>query len=948
MLVDDDRLTRLAEAVVDGTPVDWVKERSSTPDLEMRQLVEQLRLLATVASVHRAADDSTRDPRAELEPEPVRMSWGPLKLRRTIGKGSFATVHLAWDPRLEREVALKLLHRSPSSASVIREGRLLASIRHPNVVNVYGVDEFDDAVGLWMELVDGLTLKQTLQQRGVFGAYETALIGTDLCRAVAAVHKAGLVHRDIKAQNVMREAGGRIVLMDFGAGEVRGRQGDPWRRPTGTPLYLAPEVLHGQPATAVSDIYSIGVLLYHLLTMRYPVEGSTIAEIESAHASHRVTPISDRRPDLPAGVVQVIERALDRDPARRPRSAGAMQQELLATIAPAPAPGHSDGASPAAVRPVADLTADTSAGDRTRDLARSGWRRLRESRWLKIAATAVLLVVFAIPIAWSYRDRLGRSMTGMLLPDKKIVVVLPFRVIGANKEEGLYSEGVSVVLTSNLAQLGLPDLQVMPSTEVREARIDTVEKARAEFGATLVLSGVVQFSGDQVRASYSLIRTADRRELVGRSRTLAAGDPFALQDVVTRDALTMLESGPPQETPREPRQVFGTADDRAFYLYTQARGAMQNYHEQENVDAAIRFLTEAVARDPQYAIAYAALGRALWENFSTSKQAFWLDRASEVCETSASLRPQLSEAQFCLGLVEESRGEYEHAIESYRRAIDYSPANEDAHRALGSVLDKLERVDDAEAVYLRAVELRPDYWAVYARLGQFYNLRNNYQKASEYYERALMLSPDNARVLFSLGLVYSNNGQHDRGIEFLQRAIQLRPYLAPPYNNLGLAYLRARRYNDAVVPLERAFSVSGTYQTAGNLARIYWLTGRKDEARQKYEFGIRDGEERLQMNPRDHGIHLLVGRYYAMLGRKSDSLRHLDVALLLHPGDAHYLTIAATCYVVLGDRSRALSLMEEAARHGYTAAQFLGEPELDALKTEPRYRAVMSANGPGR
>jgi len=948
MLVDDDRLMRLAGAVVDGMPVDWAKELSSTPDLEMRQLVEKLQVLATMAAVHRAADDSTRDLVAELEPDTVQTSWGPLELRRTIGKGSFGTVYLAWDPRLEREVALKILHRSPRSASVIREGRLLASIRHPNVVNVYGVDEFDDEVGLWMELVDGLTLKQTLQQRGVFGAYETALIGTDLCRAVAAVHKAGLVHRDIKAQNVMREAGGRIVLMDFGAGEVRARQGDPLRRPTGTPLYLAPEVLNGQPATAVSDIYSIGVLLYHLLTMRYPVEGSTIAELESAHASRRATPVSDLRPDLPAGVVQVIERALDPDPARRPRSAGAMQQELLATIAPAPSPGHSDGSVPAALRLVADLTADTSARDRTRDLARSGWRRLRETRWLKIAAAAVLVGVFAVPIAWSYRDRLGRTMTGMLLPDKKIVVVLPFRVIGANKEEGLYSEGVSVVLTSNLAQLGLPDLQVMPSTEVREARIDTVEKARAEFGATLVLSGVVQFSGGQVRASYSLIRTADRRELIGRSRTLAAGDPFALQDVVTRDVLTMLEPGLPQGTPREPRQVFGTRDDRAFFLYTQARGAMQNYHEQENVDAAIRFLTEAVARDPQYAIAYAALGRAWWENFSTSKQVTWLDRAGEACETSASLNPQLSEAQLCLGLVKESRGEYEQAIESYRRAIDYSPANDDAHRALGSVLDKLERADEAEATYLRAIELRPGYWAGYARIAQFYNLRNDYQKASDYYERALTLSPDNARVLFSLGLVFTNKGQYDRGIEFLERAIQLRPYLAPPYNNLGLAYLRARRYNDAVVPLERAFSVLGTYQTAGNLARIYWLTGRKDEARQKYEFGIRDGEERLQMNPRDHGIHLLVGRYYAMLGRKSDALRHLDVALLLHPGDAHYLTIAATSHVVLGDRSRALSLMEAAARLGYTAAQFLGEPELDALKTEPRYAAVMSANGPGR
>ena len=217
-------------------------------------------------------------------------------------------MHLAWDPRLEREVALKILHRSPRSASVIREGRLLASIRHPNVVNVYGVDEFDDAVGL-----DGTRRRPHAQTdapatRRVRGVRD-ALIGTD--RAGRWRHKAGLVHRDIKAQNVMREAGGRIVLMDFGAGEVRARQGDPLRRPTGTPLYLAPEVLGGQPATAVSDIYSIGVLLYHLLTMRYPVEGSTIAELESAHASRRATPISDLRPDLPAGVVQVIERALD-------------------------------------------------------------------------------------------------------------------------------------------------------------------------------------------------------------------------------------------------------------------------------------------------------------------------------------------------------------------------------------------------------------------------------------------------------------------------------------------------------------------------------------------------------------------------------------------------------------------------------------------------------------
>ena len=155
--------------------------------------------------------------------EPTSSRWGALECRRKIAGGGFGTVYLAWDPALEREVALKVLRAAGRSQTVIQEGRLLARVRHPNVVTVYGVDEYEGTVGLWMEWVEGLTLTQVLAARGLLGGQEAALIGIDVCRAVAAVHKAGLLHRDIKAQNVMREAGGRIVLMDFGAGEIRTR-----------------------------------------------------------------------------------------------------------------------------------------------------------------------------------------------------------------------------------------------------------------------------------------------------------------------------------------------------------------------------------------------------------------------------------------------------------------------------------------------------------------------------------------------------------------------------------------------------------------------------------------------------------------------------------------------------------------------------------------------------
>ena len=262
----------------------------------------------------------------------ARLTWGPLEIRRTIGHGRFGTVHVAWDPSLEREVALKILRSADQSAAVIREARLLARVRHPNVVTVYGVDQHDEAVGLWMDLIEGLTLRQVLAVRGVLGAQEAALIGIDLCRAVAAVHKAGLLHRDIKVHNVMREAGGRIVLMDFGAGEVRSDPSRVEHGIIGTPVYAAPEIFSGAPPMIASDVYSVGVVLYHLVTMQYPVEGETIYEIASAHERKDVTPLSDRRPELPESFTRVVERALESDRARRYRSCGALLQDLVNSL----------------------------------------------------------------------------------------------------------------------------------------------------------------------------------------------------------------------------------------------------------------------------------------------------------------------------------------------------------------------------------------------------------------------------------------------------------------------------------------------------------------------------------------------------------------------------------------------------------------------------------------
>lgn len=265
-------------------------------------------------------------------------TWGSLKLIQRVGQGSFGEVYRAFDTTLEREVALKLLlprgqDKESEAKALLREARALARVRHPNVVPVYGVDSHDGRVGFWSDFVYGKTLSAILAAEGPFGAREASLIGIDLCKAVGAVHAAGLFHRDIKAGNVMREAGGRILLMDFGLTHDH----DSTLLLSGTPIYMAPELLAGAPATIATDIYSLGVLLFHLLTGKYPVDGSSVREIKSAHESGARQTLLDVRPDLPEQLAHVVETAANPDPSKRYRSTGQMIAALTEAAGLGPA-----------------------------------------------------------------------------------------------------------------------------------------------------------------------------------------------------------------------------------------------------------------------------------------------------------------------------------------------------------------------------------------------------------------------------------------------------------------------------------------------------------------------------------------------------------------------------------------------------------------------------------
>ncbi len=321
---DETPLLSAAEKIVSGVPVDWNAVRSQVATADQAAVVEELRTLEQFAQITGQAP----------------ATWGRFQIVSEIGRGTFGTVYCAIDPMLQLEVALKVIRATAPGAPIDREraleeARRLVKVKHPNVVRAYGAELIDNEVGLSMELVKGQTLDEIVRRQAQYSANEAAIIGSDLCRALAAVHGAEILHGDIKAHNVMRETGGRTVLMDFGTGRNLKRQAPgPGNDFAGTPLYLAPEVFAGHPRTPPSEIYSLGVLLYFMVTGSYPVEGDSRTQIERQHdLSGQRKSLRDVRPDLPESFIRVVERATAEKPEDRYQSAGELEAALARVLA---------------------------------------------------------------------------------------------------------------------------------------------------------------------------------------------------------------------------------------------------------------------------------------------------------------------------------------------------------------------------------------------------------------------------------------------------------------------------------------------------------------------------------------------------------------------------------------------------------------------------------------
>jgi serine/threonine-protein kinase len=799
MASETDPLLNLAAAIADGSDVDWDSVKSGVSEPGQQRRIEQLRTIAEIVGMHRNQDDpqGPAGPRSNTSretqpstPEHDLGRWGNLILIEEVGQGSFGRVYRAHDPQLDRPVAVKLLRQTLSTdhqlkAKLLHEGRTLARVNHTNVVTVYRADEHEGRVGLEMEFIRGLTLEQMLVSHGPFSAGEAGLVGYELCGALAAVHRAGLVHRDIKAQNVMREEGGRLVLMDFGAGQNRSKSGTVAGRIVGTPLYLAPEVLTGGEATETSDVYSLGVLLYHLVTNDFPVNAPDWGDLVRAQARGEITPLQDLRPHLPGGFVRVVERAIDPDPARRFASAGRMGAAL----------GRIHGSS---------------------------------------------MIISAIPrLRTTERKAPGvghiASRTDPRVPS---VAVLPFSDMSPAKDQECFCDGMTEELINALTQIHGLRVAARTSAFQFKGQARDVRQIGAALDVATVLDGSVRKNGNRLRITVELIGSADGYHLWSRCFDRDLVDVFDVQDEIA-GAVVMMLKGKLSTDMNAVVVAPRNRDIDAYESYLEGRYHWNKRTEKE-LKRSVGFFEEAIKKDADYAQAYAAMADAYVTlgTYGALPPKEVIPYAKHALARALELDGGLAEAYTARGCVRSvydwswSDGE-----QDFRRAIDLKPAYPTAHHWFAiNHLVPLGRFDEAAEELLRALEVDPLALAIKTSLGMKCYFAGQLDDAARELSKTVDLDESFGMARFFLGATYTEQSRYPEALRELEAAGRLSG--RSPEILAALGYLHGVSGNtiDARSILEELKQLAAArYVSPARLAQVHVGLGEREAALDRLE-----------------------------------------------------------------------------------------------------------------
>jgi serine/threonine protein kinase/Tfp pilus assembly protein PilF len=826
------------------------------------------------------------------------MKLGRYEIRSILGSGGMGEVYLADDLTLHRKVAIKVL-RADVIGNKDRlqrfelEAFAASSLNHPNILTIYEIGHENEYHFMVTEFIDGESLGQRLKGQ-TLNLHEILEIGIQVASALAAAHAAGIIHRDIKPDNIMLRSDHLAKVLDFGLAKLSEPElADPALHNKvlqatlpgvvmGTARYMSPEQARGLPVDARTDVWSLGVVLYRMVAGAFPFAGKTMSDVIATILTTEPPALTTYAPDVPAELDRIVRKALRKDQEERYQSVKSLGLDLetlkqrlefeaeLDRISGKEKGRGSDQVVtlPRRAAPLVAGTGGDSEVTRVRTTL-SGEYVVSKMKRHKLGASLMLATIIAATIALGYFGY-SHYLRGGARAGITSLAVLPFTNTGNDPEKEYLSDGISESLINRLSQL--PGVKVIAnsSSSRYKAKDADPEAVGTALGVTAVLTGKVLQRGDSLLISVELIDTRDRTQLWGQQYNRKATDLLAVQGDISREIAEALRL---RLTAGQQHQLVttGMVKPEAYELllkgrFHSARGTLEDRKQ------AAEYFNQAIAADPVYALAYAELSdiyRSL-VNSGTLDPKEYLPKAEAAAQKSLELDAGLAEGHYSLANLKTYAWRWAEAESEYKRAIELNPNLALAHRWYATYLRLVGRNDQAVAEIKRARELDPLSPGVNATVGYLLFGARQYDQAIESLKKTLELDQNYPYSHLFLGFTYAAKGMYPEAIASYQEAIKLGLDTPSTQIHLGVAYARAGRREQAQAILKR-LQTSSDHVSPSELAMLYTAMGEQEQAfsslEKAYEahdlqlqyLGVAPEFDSLRANPRFQSLLRRVG-----------------------------------------------------------------------------------------
>jgi serine/threonine protein kinase/tetratricopeptide (TPR) repeat protein len=741
------------------------------------------------------------------------------KILEKLGEGGMGIVYKAEDIKLKRLVALKFLPLYVTSskedlARFNQEAQSAAALNHPNICTVYAIEEEKEGEFIAMEYIDGITLNRKITESPL-KINEAIAYAVQIGEALQEAHSSGIVHRDIKSENIMVNSKNQIKVMDFGLAKLKGSIKLTRSSTTaGTLAYMAPEQIQGGDIDARSDIFSFGVVFFEMLTGKLPFKGEHDASIMYSIINEEPEPLQKYLPEANSDIMHIINRALEKDPEDRYQSMKDIVIELRRmqkhtgnvsrkTLINLPIPPSVDN----------KIEVITSSEPKENQSVEKSLPVRTVKKKLIVGISAAGIIVVIVIVGFLLFNKSSASVVG------KSIAVLPFKNMSGDKNDEYFSDGITEDITVELSQIS--DLRVIARNSVMKYKNSdaSIKEIGNDLGVSSILEGSIQKEGNEVRIVAQLIDVSTGKYLWAGTYDKELTKIFDIQSDVSRQIAGALKT---KLTPDEATRIDKKPTDNisAYQFYLKGREYYYRYNKGANENA-IELFKKALELDPNYALAYAGLGDCYGQRFQ--KFGFtdaWNDSSIVVSKRAIAIDPGLAEGYKALGLAQFNKGWMKQGLESNKEAIKLNPNYWPAIGNIGASYEMLGNLADAAIWDNKSDQLNPTGGFGYSLLSKVYILLLDYQNAEKNLNIALNLQPDLIVAHENYAQLHFALGNYQQVLNDCEKVLSITPDDSPSIIFSALSFINMGSYSKAEDILKKMPSNS-FFQSEANIIRAY-------------------------------------------------------------------------------------------------------------------------------